>query len=122
MSKTLLVITLATLILAWADLAQAQRATKVPRIGYLSASPFTSFERPAPRQFGWLCASLDRWKEKTVPLSTGGQKENRPAPDIAAELLRLKVDVIVTGGPTATLPATFMDSLLESLKLSEERQ
>ena len=61
-------------------------------------------------------------KEKTVPFSTGGRKENRPAPDIAAELLRLKVDVIVTGGPTATLPATFMDSLLESLKLSEERQ
>ena len=57
-----------------------------------------------------------------MPLSTGGRKENRPAPDIAAELLRLKVDVIVTGGPTATLPATFMDSLLESLKLSEERQ
>ena len=99
---------------------QHSRRRKFPGSGTCVALSSRESTRIGSLQGG--LGELGYVKEKTVPFSTGGRKENRPAPDIAAELLRLKVDVIVTGGPTATLPATFMDSLLESLKLSEERQ
>ena len=49
-----------------------------------------------PRQFGWLWASVATLKDRTSPSSTDTAKEKvERAPELAAELARLKVDVIV---------------------------
>ena len=50
-------ILVATLVLAFGVVAEAQQPKKVPRIGYLSAT-IQLVSPPVPRQFGRLCASL----------------------------------------------------------------
>ena len=75
--------------------AQAQQASKVPRIGYLSAgapttaSPFENAFRQGLRELGYVedrnIAIEYRWAE--------GKYERLP--ELAAELVRLKVDVIL---------------------------
>jgi len=82
--------------------AQAQQASKVPRIGYLSAgapttaSPFENAFRQGLRELGYVedrnIAIEYRWAE--------GKDERLP--ELAAELVRLKVDVILA----VTTPAT----------------
>ena len=86
-------------------LAEAQQPTKIPRIGYLIGSPLP-VTRPATRHSGRVCASLATWRGKTLSLSmrsAEGKLDRLPA--LAAELVRLKVDVIVTAGGTATRAA-----------------
>jgi putative ABC transport system substrate-binding protein len=89
---------LATCFLTTASLAHAQQPKKVPRIGYLSprdaASDSTGSEaiRLALRGRGYIegqnIATEYRYAEG---------KPNR-LPDLAAELVRLKVDIIVAAG------------------------
>jgi putative ABC transport system substrate-binding protein len=102
MGKKLVVFVMAAISLASAYLAQAQQPKKVPRIGFLSGgSPTTSparYEvfRQRLRELGYVEGNNIvieyRWAE--------GKLDRFPA--LAAELVRLKVDVIVTWGPTAT--------------------
>ena len=85
--------------------AQAQQAKKVPRIGYLGAVSPSANADPHSRHSGRVCASLDISKEKTLSLSGDPPRENSTVcPHLAAELVRLKVDVIITGGSGATRP------------------
>src|SRR5262249_39554162 len=80
--------------------AQAQQPKKVPRIGYLSAaapareSARSEAIRQALRDLGYIegqnIATEYRYSEEKVDL----------APELAAELVRLKVDVIVVAGGT----------------------
>jgi putative ABC transport system substrate-binding protein len=97
---------LATFFLATASLAHAQQATKVPRVGYLStgSAPSPALERPNPtvesfrqglRELGYV-----EGKNIIVEYRYAENKFER-LPDLAAELVRLKVDVIVTGGTPA---------------------
>jgi putative ABC transport system substrate-binding protein len=52
-----------------------------------------------PSQFGWLCASLATWKERTSPSSTATRRGSSIGSlELAEELLRLKVDIIVVTG------------------------
>ena len=94
-------ILVAVVLLAVAVIAEAQQPKKVFRIGYLVATdPATEsarFEaiRQALRERGYIegqnIASEYRYAER---------KQDR-APELAAELVRLKVDIIVVaGGPT----------------------
>ena len=83
---------------AWPLTARAQQATKLPTIGFLGATPLpwtAAFEQRL-RELGWIegrnLAIEYRWAE--------GHDERFP--HIAAEFVRLKVDIIVT---TATAPA-----------------
>ena len=100
---------------AWPVSARAQQATKLPTIGYLgSATLATESQRMAAfvqrlRELGWVegrTVVIDyRWAE--------GRTERYA--EIAAEFVRLKVDVIVTVGgavgaakqATATIPIVF---------------
>ena len=92
----------AVLLLAHIDLAQAQQPKKVPRIGYLSAtSPSvnpTRIEafRQGLRELGYVEGKniIIEWRYAEGKLDRVGE--------LAADLMRLKVDVIVTGGPTIT--------------------
>jgi putative ABC transport system substrate-binding protein len=96
---------LATFYLTTASLAHAQQPTKILRIGYLgaasasSASARTEAFRQGLRELGYVEGKNIviewRWAE--------GKFDRLPA--LAAELVRLKVDVIVTAGPIPTRAA-----------------
>lgn len=86
-------------LLIAAHTAQAQSAKKIPRVGYLAISP------PGPRQevFRQGMRELGYVEGKNVIFewrNGGGKRERGRA--LAEELVRLNVDVIVTGGPGAT--------------------
>jgi putative tryptophan/tyrosine transport system substrate-binding protein len=92
---------LATVLLSIAPLAEAQQPTKIP-LGFLSANSrapmsarYEAF-RQGLRELGYV-------EGKNIVIEsryTEGKLDSLPA--LAAELVRLKVDVIVTEGTTAT--------------------
>jgi ABC-type uncharacterized transport system substrate-binding protein len=91
------------LVLAAPNAAEAQPA-KVPRVGLLGVgsadqSPFFDALRQGLRERGWTEGQNIAFEDRT----TVGQYGRLP--DVAAELVRLKVDVIVTTGTTAALAA-----------------
>ena len=105
MSKKIIKLALCALLLALSDPAKAQQPKKVPRIGFLLAT-FASVQesrleafRQGLRDLGYI-----EGQNITIEYRWAEGKLDR-LPDLAAELVRLKVDVIVTGGPTATRPA-----------------
>jgi ABC-type uncharacterized transport system substrate-binding protein len=85
--------------------AEAQQPTKVPRIGYLTASSLsvltdrTDAFRQGLRELGYI-----EGKNIVIEWRSTEEKADR-LPAFAAELVRLKVDVIVTSGPIPTRPA-----------------
>jgi putative ABC transport system substrate-binding protein len=98
----LLSLVLATVCLATVSFAEAQQPTKVPRIGYLTnTSPsadsarYEAF-RQGLRELGYVGGKniVIEWR------SAEGKSDRFPA--LMAELMRLKADVIVTAGTTAT--------------------
>ena len=99
-----ILIALGTLLtpLSWAE---AQQAKKVPRIGILLAGSSSSFSSQieAFRQ-GLRDLSYIEGKNLVVEYRYAEGKEDR-LPDLASDLVRLKVDVIVVGGGLATSAA-----------------
>jgi len=96
---------LGALLLPLSFQAQAQQATKVPRIGFLagvspaSLSDRTEAFRQSLRELGYM-------ERKNIVFEyrfAEGKLDRLPA--LAADLARLKVDVIVTAGPPATSAA-----------------
>jgi len=96
---------LSALLFALSLPAQAQQPKKIPRIGYLSASSAaealsrTEAFRRGLRELGYVEG------ENIVVefLYADGKFDRLPA--LAADLVRLKIDVIVTAGPSVTGPA-----------------
>src|SRR5262249_45611409 len=104
MKKTI-VWPLTLLLLGAGTFADAQQAKKVPRIGFLSAATASSMTtrveafRQGLRELGYV-------EGKNIVIEyryAEGKFDHLPA--LAAELVRAKVDVIVTGGAGATRPA-----------------
>jgi len=87
------------------EAAQAQQPTKIPRIGYLSASSPSSQSarieafRQGLRELGYV-----EGKNIVIELRFAEGKFDR-LPALVAELVRLKIDIIVTAGPAATRAA-----------------
>jgi putative tryptophan/tyrosine transport system substrate-binding protein len=87
--------------------AAAQQAIKIPRIGFLSAAGSSSITitarvqafRQGLRELGYV-----EGKNLFVEYRYADGEQDR-LKEVTAELVRLNVDVIVTGGPTATRPA-----------------
>jgi putative tryptophan/tyrosine transport system substrate-binding protein len=105
MKAKILVYVLPVLILATIHFAEAQQSAKVHRIGYLTADSRSAHAdvraeafREGLRELGYVEGRniVIEWRQAE------GKRDRLPA--LAAELVRLKVDVIVTGGPTATRP------------------
>jgi ABC-type uncharacterized transport system substrate-binding protein len=105
MARQAIVVWLVALAFVPVHLAEAQQPAKVPRIGYLaglslsSMSAITEAFRQGLRDLGYV-------ERKNIVMEyryAGGKLDRLPA--LAAELVRLKVDVIVAGGPTPTRAA-----------------
>src|SRR5262245_47123331 len=109
MRKTVISFALTALFSALCASAQAQQPKKVPRIGYLTSvgsAPNEAFLQGL-RDLGYVEGKNILIEFRT----TGGKSERRP--ELAAELVRLKVDVIVADtadevsaakNATATIP------------------
>jgi putative ABC transport system substrate-binding protein len=96
---------LCALLVALCLRAEAQQPTKIPRIGFLLAVPASTISarleafRQGLRELGYV-------EGKNIAIewrSTEGKADRLPT--LAAELVRLKVDVIVSGGPPPTRSA-----------------
>ena len=105
MNKKIVVSLLATLILPSVHLAEAQQAKKVPLIGVLrsgspssTASELNAF-REGLRDLGYIDG-------KTIAIEYRyAEGKTERLPELAAELVRHKVDVFVVGGSTVTRAA-----------------
>jgi putative tryptophan/tyrosine transport system substrate-binding protein len=105
MSKKVICVALGAVLLALSFAAEAQQLTKIPRIGFLGASSASALAarieafRQGLRELGYVEGKniVIEWR------SAEGKLDRLPA--LAAELVRLKVDVIVTTGPAPTRPA-----------------
>jgi putative ABC transport system substrate-binding protein len=98
MAKTFLFWLLATVLLTTAPPAEAQQSRTVFKIGYLGAggsAPPQAFLQ-ALHDLGYV-----EGKNITIEYRTPGEKSVRWSADLAAELVRLKVDVIVAEGAGA---------------------
>ena len=91
-----------TLLVAWLHSAEAQQAPKIPRIGWFTAAPHSSMAvraeafRRGLRERGYV-----EGKNIVIEWRSPEGKPNL-MPTIATELVRLKVDVIVTAGEGVT--------------------
>ena len=105
MRKRFFGLALSTMLYALCLPVEAQQAEKVPRIGYLSGSPPSAVAqlneafRQGLRELGYM-----EGKNIIIEWRSGEGKRDR-LPALAAELVRLKVDVIVTAGPLVTRAA-----------------
>jgi putative tryptophan/tyrosine transport system substrate-binding protein len=105
MNRQIFCLALCALLLALRVSAQAQQPRKVPRVGYLAAASLTSIS-VRTETFRHGLQELGYFDGKNIVIewrSADGKLDRLPA--LAAELVRLKVDVIVTTGPTATRSA-----------------
>ncbi|TMA96810.1 MAG: hypothetical protein E6J74_07440, partial [Deltaproteobacteria bacterium] len=102
MKKTLITSLLATVLLSTVPPGEAQQPAKVPRIGFQLDSPASAVTarteafRQGLRELGYIEGKniIIEWR------SAEGKIERRS--ELAAELVRLKVDLIVSGGPSVT--------------------
>ncbi len=100
--KTIIVVWLFALALAPFGLAEAQQAGKVPRIDYLSSASPSAISarietfRQGLREFGYV-----EGKNLVIEWRYAEGKLDR-LPALAAELVRLNVDIIVSASPPVT--------------------
>ena len=105
MTKKIIFLALCSLLLAPCSAADAQQPKKVPRIGYLTG-PSLSANAERIEAFRQGLGELGYIEGKNINIEwrTAEGKPDRLSA-LAAELVRLKVDVIVTTGPTPTRAA-----------------
>jgi putative ABC transport system substrate-binding protein len=105
MIKKIYRIALCTMLFALSLSAEAQQPTKVPLIAYLHGAPLSA-TRARNEAFRQGLRELRYVEGKNIVLewrSAEGKLDRLPA--LAAELVRLKVDIIVTTGSTVTRAA-----------------
>jgi len=98
-------ILVAALVLFFGVAAEAQQTAKVPRIGFLSSlSPSSITARTESFRQG--LHELGYMEGKNIVIEWRYAEGNADRlKELAAELVRLKVDIIVTGGPAVNRPA-----------------
>jgi putative tryptophan/tyrosine transport system substrate-binding protein len=105
MKQSITVLILCAMLLALSCVADAQLPAKVPRIGFLSVGSAASMSgRVEAFRRGLREQGYTEGQNIVVEYRYAEDKLDRLR-EFAEELARLKVDVIVTGGPIATRPA-----------------
>jgi putative ABC transport system substrate-binding protein len=104
MSKKFVLCLLGVTLASPLELAKAQQTTKMPRIGWITASSLSAnaARREAFRQ-GLRESGYIEGKNIIIEWRSGEEKRDRVRA-LAVELVRLQLDVIVTAGPGATRP------------------
>ena len=96
------------LVVAWiggCSESKAQQAPKVPRIGFLSAGSVSSMSaRVEPFRLGLRALGYVEGKNVIIEYRGAESKTDR-LPDLAAELVHVRVDVIVADSTLAARPA-----------------
>ena len=96
---------LTVLLLASGQLVEAQQPTKIPRVGYLAANSLSDISarveafRQGLRELGYV-----EGKSIVIEHRSAEGKTDR-LPELAVELVRLKVDIIFSTGPQSTRAA-----------------
>src|SRR5213594_2210371 len=104
MSKKLFALALGAFLVALSFPVAAQQPAKVPRIGYLTgATPDGQSARIEPFRQGLRELGYVEGKNIVIEYRYAEGKHDR-LPTLAAELVRLNVDVIVAGGNTVIPP------------------
>ena len=99
------VVSLCGVLIALCGSAEAQQPKKVPRIGFLSAvSPSTISARLDAFRQGLRELGYVQGKNIVIEWRSAEGKSDR-LPGLAAELVRLKVDLVVSGGVATTRAA-----------------
>jgi putative ABC transport system substrate-binding protein len=107
-----LLVSLSGAAAAWPLAARAQQAAKLPTIGYMGAiTPSAESQRVAVfvqrmREVGWI-----EGRNVAIEYRWADGRDERFA-EIAAEFIRLKVDVIVTAGTDAVVTAKQATSVI----------
>jgi putative tryptophan/tyrosine transport system substrate-binding protein len=105
MKKKITGLTLGALLFAFSLSAEAQQPIKIPRIGYLGgASPSLAAARIEAFRQGLRELGYVEGKNVVIEYRYAEGKLDR-LPALAAELVRLKVDIIVTAAPSVTQAA-----------------
>lgn len=91
---------LALLVLGAAPLATGQQQTKIPRIGFVGVA--TTPSRVEALRAGLRDLGYVEGKNFVIEIRWADGKYER-LPELAAELVRLKVDVLITGGTPGTV-------------------
>ena len=105
MKKSVLCVALCALLFALCLSAEAQQPKKIPRIGYLGVNPRSvNLARIEAFQQGLRELGYSEGKNIVIEWRSAEGKVDR-LPALASELVRLKVDIIVTNGPTSTRSA-----------------
>jgi putative tryptophan/tyrosine transport system substrate-binding protein len=105
MKRKITAVALSVMLLALSYSASAQQSTKIPRIGFVSntspsaVAPRLDAFRQGLRELGYL-----EGKNIVIEYRHSEGKSDRLA-GLVAELVRLKIDVIVTSGPSVTRAA-----------------
>jgi putative ABC transport system substrate-binding protein len=103
--RRIFAVALCTVLLALCVSAHAQQPTKIPRIGLLfTATPSAAAARIEAFRQGLREIGYAEGKNILIEQRYAEGKLNHMN-ELAAELVRLKVEVIVTVGPAATRPA-----------------
>jgi len=103
--KKIFCLALGAMLSALSFSVEAQQTGKIPRIGYLSSLSASS-DSSRHDAFRQGLKELGYVEEKNVAVEYEfAQGKLDRLPDLAGELVRLKVDVIVVGGSTATRAA-----------------
>jgi len=105
MKRKITVLTLSALLFAFCASAHAQQPTKVFRIGFLDQSTASGSAvlaeafRQELSKLGWI-------EEKNIAFEYRfAEQKNERLPELAADLVRLKVDLIVASGTPGALAA-----------------
>src|SRR5689334_17245722 len=99
------IVVLAAFLLILCSSAEAEQPIRVPRIGYLSTGSVSSNSaRSEAFQQGLRDLGYVEGKNIAIEYRYAEGKLDR-LPGLAAELVRLKVDIILTGAPSSTAAA-----------------
>jgi ABC-type uncharacterized transport system substrate-binding protein len=105
MKRNITILTLCAMLFALCGAVDAQQTSKVPRIGFLDNSTASSTTvlveafREELSKLGWI-----QGKTITIEYRFAEQKNER-LPELAADLVRLKVDIIVVASTVPALAA-----------------
>src|SRR5882672_702656 len=119
MKKKITVITLCAMLLALCVSAEAQQVGKIFRIGFLDASTAAGSAvlvkafRQELSKLGWI-----EGKNFIIEYRFGENKGTARLPELAADLVRLKVDLIVVTDTPASLAAKSATSTIPIVMVS----